>query len=586
MKKFIALIPFFLGITVYINTLWYGFVYDDSFFVCRPEYTSLSSIPLAFQLPYSACVTDNGIYRPLPTVTIILTQALGKNSAFLLHLENVVFHGTICLLLFVLLRYTLKYSLVISLPTSLLFAVLPIHTEVVANIKSRDELLAAMFFLGMWILYEMGRKWRGWYVFSSICFLCALFSKEIALMFPIIIVSVSYLLRRYKIRQILLSGVWYVPSLGIYWFIRQSMAVSTLFSQSDVSYVFNPLVNSSFSTRIWSVLAILGLYLEKLVFPVILSASYHFAAFMPINNPFDSFRWGLGIAFIIVSLVLFLRTKSLSLRVGIALFFLSYLPVSQLFFLGGDIIGERWMYISSIGICLMLANVGLVLYQKKKKVFVIFFSILIFLYAWRTYTRNSVWTSNETLFRSMISDAPRSIRGYILLANMYLLQNTHEKETQQYLETAYKIYPDDAELNAQLAQIALRQGRRDDAREFLIESTNLDPRLALTDRYWAQLLYVEKDYQSAYEHIKKVINNGVYEWNDMFIYASVLAKFKKYSEASSTLNSISTKYQSAAQVQYLRAVLLYKTGNVDEALSIVWDSKLSREQRQAVFEDF
>lgn len=589
MKKYLfVLLPFIAGVLVYIQTAAYGFVYDDNFFRCREEYKYIASIPLAFQLPYSACVLTNGIYRPLPATTFILTSAVFGDKPMPHHIVNIVLHGFISSVIYVLLHKTLSIDKKVSIFVALLFAVLPIHSEVVANIKSRDELLAALFFLVMWMTYEQGKKKKYWYVLSGICFLFALLSKETAVVFPFILAAVAFIKRPRNYLKILTSLIIFIPGAFLYSVLRSSAGIASVTSQAEFGYVFNPLVYEPIQVRLFSALSILAIYAEKIVVPIFLSASYHFAHFQPVADPLSTVSWvvGLGLGVTLIVLMVIHSRKKDAVAVGICIFAFTYIPVSQTIFVGGDVIGERWMYLPSFGLLLVIVWYIKSILRYKEKYYIAAILILLCLYTVRTMLRNPVWASNDTLYQSMTQNAPKSVRGYVLHANRKLLVDQDIDAAKTQLFTAYTMYSDDAELNTLLGQVALMEGKYDDARFFLTTSSRLDPKLAITDRYWAQLLYVEKDYSTAYKHIRNVIDNTVYQWNDIFIYVAILTKLEQFDEAWKWLNTVSPAQKDYSQIQYIRAVLLYKTGKKDEAKNIIWDPSLTLSQRVAMFEEF
>lgn len=581
-------VVFSIAVVVYSNTLTHGFVYDDSFFHCKNEYLSLSSLPMAFTSPYSACAPMNGIYRPLPTVSFIITLALFGNTPLPLHLQNILLHGLISALIVVVLKKTLAVDMWISGLVGVLFAVLPIHTSVVANIKSRDELLATLCFLLMWMAFERGRKRWMWYGVSAVWFTLALFSKEVAMVYPVIVLSLTSLRFPTDWKRIVVSSLWFFPGAIVYWGLRSIFHIPSISSQSDMAYIFNPLLHLPWYLRVFSGLDIFRVYLEKTLVPVTLSETYHYAHFMPVTIPWQSFGWVVGLISVgLLCLVAWQHRQHMdAVMIGIVVFILSYLPISQLVVTGGDVMAERWMYLPSFGLLLIVVGLGEKFFTKKRMLIILGMFLLVSIYAVRTYVRNPVWASNKTLFLSMTRDAPKSVRGHVLLGRQYLLVDADIEKADTQFRLAYSLYPDDAEVNTMLGQTALMKGNAHEARKWLEKSSLLDSRLRETDRQWAKLLYVEGDYTKASAHITRVISSGVYDWNDVFTYAAILAKVGAYDQAQQWLLRLSPEERQYTQPLYLHAVLLYKAGKKTEALGISWNTTLTAEERRLVFEDF
>ncbi|PYR84397.1 MAG: hypothetical protein DMG19_16815, partial [Acidobacteria bacterium] len=101
-------------------------------------------IPKIFQVGLSQFDNVNlGYHRPLSLVTFAIENQFFPKNAYVGHLDNVLLYGLTGFCLYLLLTRIFRgmYAL-FSLSVTLLFLAPPIHTEVVANIKSRDEILA------------------------------------------------------------------------------------------------------------------------------------------------------------------------------------------------------------------------------------------------------------------------------------------------------------------------------------------------------------------------------------------------------------------------------------------------------------
>ena len=123
-------------------------------------------------------------YRPLVIASFALEYVLFGNQPFTSHVINVLLYGIICGWLYVLLLQLFgRSNPVLALFAVLLFATHPLHTEVVASIKNRDELLAFLGFVGCFLLllrYTQQGYWQG-LVLGAVFAALALLSKKSAL---------------------------------------------------------------------------------------------------------------------------------------------------------------------------------------------------------------------------------------------------------------------------------------------------------------------------------------------------------------------------------------------------------------------
>src|SRR5579863_123144 len=168
---------------VYANTLLNQFALDDGLYITRN--------PQVTQFTWRGLLAPNrftNAFRPFTFATLALNWALHGAHPFGFHLLNLLLHAAVTLLLYFLLCSLLEeraQGKTVALVAAALFAVHPIHTEAVASVMGRPELLAAGFLLGAWILHLRDQE-----IPALICFALALLSKESAAAFlPLVFVG-------------------------------------------------------------------------------------------------------------------------------------------------------------------------------------------------------------------------------------------------------------------------------------------------------------------------------------------------------------------------------------------------------------
>ena len=125
-------------------------------------------------------------WRPLSMITFSIEVGIfGKNKPGYSHFINVLIYAAIVVLIFLFLYWYIFKEIRISFFAALLFAIHPIHTEVVANIKSRDELLCLFF-----LLVSLHQLWKfilvknnRYLIISLLCYFISLTSKETSFTF-------------------------------------------------------------------------------------------------------------------------------------------------------------------------------------------------------------------------------------------------------------------------------------------------------------------------------------------------------------------------------------------------------------------
>src|SRR6187397_3079046 len=161
-------IPLILIVTfiIYIPALSAGFVnWDDPDYVGGNNYLirDLSRLPELLTTPVQ------GNYHPLTMFSLALNFAISGDHEWSYHLFNIIFHLVNCYLVYRLAFLLSKNNPLISLVTSLLFAIHPLHVESVAWISERKDVLYALFFIAGHITYtkyiDGDIKNKEWYSF-------------------------------------------------------------------------------------------------------------------------------------------------------------------------------------------------------------------------------------------------------------------------------------------------------------------------------------------------------------------------------------------------------------------------------------
>ncbi|HVA97431.1 MAG TPA: glycosyltransferase family 39 protein, partial [Bacteroidia bacterium] len=190
---------FLLCFMLYGNTINHGYALDDDIYTRKNVFVQqgFSAFKDIFNKGslYGFNKANDSNYRPLTLLDFMAEVQWFGMDPHVSHFFNVLIFSLTCLLLYLLLQIIFKdYHASIPLFATLLFACHPIHTEVVANIKSRDELLTFLF--GVSSFYAMMRysenPQKKYYIASFIAFTLAIFSKEDSLTFILIIPLMLY----------------------------------------------------------------------------------------------------------------------------------------------------------------------------------------------------------------------------------------------------------------------------------------------------------------------------------------------------------------------------------------------------------
>jgi protein O-mannosyl-transferase len=389
------------------------------------------------------------LYRPVTVFSFRLDQSWAPRQAWFFHAANVALHALVSVLVFLLAR-VLFHRESIALPAALLFAVHPVHTEAVAYIAGRPEILAALFGLLSVLLAlraedATSRAGRvALRVVSALTFLLAVGSKESAVViFPLILYARAVLRGdsfTKGVGRVLREGDWLTYAaclavvLGARWYVLGTIATV------PIEPVFNILVGVPTIDRLRSAVAIGWDYFGLLIMPVVLSADYSYDQ-VPVVTTWTDTRLLLGLGLLALVVVGFSRCRPAT-RVALALSLAPLAITGNFLFPIGTIKAERLLYSPSIG-CALLAGVAfseLWARSRYRKLASVLLASVVVAFGARTWVRTGDWKNDLTIALSTVDSAPRSARAHEALGELLRRTGRYDLAREQ-LRKAFEIYP-------------------------------------------------------------------------------------------------------------------------------------------------
>jgi tetratricopeptide (TPR) repeat protein len=457
-----------LSFALYWPALPGQFVSDDVNAIVSNEHVRGPLDPAALFTRFSwwgAARGDAPGYRPLVTLSFAINHAVGALDPRGYHAVNIALHALVSWLVFLLAaRLGLETSAAIA--AALLFCVLPIHTEPVAWVVGRAELMAAAAFAGA-LLLLLAHRSSGAAAplgLAAVLLLTGLFSKENAITLLAMPLVMTLVLPRTRIhrRRDLRATAALVMTTVIYFAIRAS--AGPLLNEPAGDLLDNPLTAVSPSARVAGALSVFGRYLALTVWPSPLSVDYSFDA-LGIRPGFagDAYT-GLGLlaALTLAAVAWRARSDRPAITFAILLTAATYSIVSNTVLLIGTVMGERLFYLPSLGLCLLLAA-SLSSGGRVPPSFVrAGLAAIVAGYGIVTFMRVPDWRTPVTLFEAAAIAQPRSARVYMELGSAY----GHEGRVEDAIDSfrsALAIMPDYASAWYNLGNLYVHNGRYEDA---------------------------------------------------------------------------------------------------------------------------
>ena len=286
----------------------------------------------------------------------------------------------------------------------LLFAVHPLNAEAVAWASARKDLLASFFFLFSWGCYLLMRdcdvKKRSsalWYALSLWTFFLALIAKIVAVPLPVILILTDFLQGRRFDRTMWTEKIPY-------------------FTFSFFAGIIGLLGKSGGSSLVYEKMLIgcraIFLYLGKLLVPVKFSVLYPFTNEISFATP-QLFFSVLGV-FLLTKLAMQTIPRTRVIAVGWLFFLIMALPSmtnftkSDYYKLDVYVGSDRYAYLPSIGIFLLLAAFVHIALEKRKKIVCAGTAIFLVLLGSLAHAQSLMWHDTGTLFVNVLQYYPNS----------------------------------------------------------------------------------------------------------------------------------------------------------------------------------
>jgi hypothetical protein len=533
-----------ISIGLYVNTFNHEVAYDDENVLHKNEFViqGVKGIPgiLTHDSYYSfykqlglESALPGGRYRPLSHITFAIEQQfigiipngiIDNNSwdtnhnriqdpkedtnkdgifteydfwvkgAGFRHVTNVLLYALLIGIMYhVLTTYIFSNKKDMVFLSLLLFAIHPLHTEVVANIKSRDEILSLIFIfstLGFALRYLQTFK-RSDLILTMVNMLLALLSKEYAVLLFGLIPAILFVYYKEQI-NLKEKGFWIllifvgiasfslikffnagtliaVPILflyGGYYFAKQSkfasarliyglgaalilylaMRFSATIHQVQMQSFENDIIGNPYllatPNEIWATKIYIWLKYLKLFFipdPLLVDYSFKTIAYHNFTSPLVWLSIFIYFSLIILTVWSVIKRKYWSF--GLMLFVGFFIPVTNLFIDIGATMGERLFFHASLGLCIFLSMLIFHLIEKmnwtKKSTLLLLGSVLFIqtgAFAFLTIKRNPDWKNNYSLFLKNVTAAPENINSLLGLGTSYFeLSSLQKNKDLKYL---------------------------------------------------------------------------------------------------------------------------------------------------------
>jgi tetratricopeptide (TPR) repeat protein len=399
-------------------SLFYPFLnWDDQLYVLNNPMVrdlSLRTIGQMFTTSF------DGHYHPLIMLSFAIDYAIAGNHPLWFHLVNLLLHAANTCLVFLIIR-KIGTNPLIAFLAALLWALHPLSTEAVVWVTARKDVLFGLFFLASLLcyLYYLDRSEKKYYLLSLVFMLLSAFSKEqAAFLAPSLLVFDFLKGRKLLSKKVILEKIPFfvialVFGLAVIWAQKETGYIKPL-NGADVSFA-NRLLLGSFGFI---------MYIFKWLVPYGLSAYYPY--------PFDALKAAPALYYLslliiplMILLLFYLPRKNKIIAAGLWFFVINIFVMLR--FLqanpGDFYIADRYMYISSLGLILLISalpSVKIIQQKINAKIIAVLFVLLIAASLALTLSRSMVWKDSISLLNDILEKHPNAYTALNCRGDIFL----------------------------------------------------------------------------------------------------------------------------------------------------------------------
>lgn len=418
-------------------------------------------------------------YRPIATLGFLLCYRLFGPLAYGFHLASLLLNVAAVGIMF-LLAEKLFDDRAAAFVAAGLFALHPVHVEAVAWVSTVTDIEVTLFYLlAFWSFLRVAaprggrRAWAEAAMTGS--FILALFSKEQALTLPLLAAAYEHFYRADRLettpwKKLLRYGPLWLVGLG---YVLLRVHLMGAFAHATRMH------NIDIPQTIFSALALAGQYLGKLLWPVRLSAFYPFHA----STGFLALPVLVGVSALVVGVCLFvlLWKRARPASFGILWLFVTLAPVLNARWMSAYVFAERYLYLPSVGYCLVGGWACTALWQTRvgrqgilPRIVLAIACVVAVLCAVRIVTRVPDWQDDVTLFTVSLAAEPDDFRLHDALGQAYWLRGNSQGAEREWQGTLH-LEPANAQTLGSLGALYAEQKRFDQAIPPLEGALRLNP---------------------------------------------------------------------------------------------------------------
>ncbi len=473
-----------IGSAAYSNTFHGPFQFDDEWNITNnSDIKNLSDLRAIFNFMPTRFITD---------LSLAINYHFDRLDVFGYHIFNLLIHLSAAIMAWWLIILTLQtpalrdkkisgHSGVIAFFTALIFVSHPVQTQGVTYIIQRAASLATLFYVSSLAFYAKSRLLQHeegksnirlfFYILSFIALILAMFSKEMTITLPFMILL-------YEVCFFRDEGIEWkhvVPFFATLIIIPITMAVTKSVNFEEMRLMSQTSPDILPSNYLMTQFRVIVTYIRLLFIPMNQNLDYDY----PISKALFDIPTLSSLIFLAIILIaavkMFRRYRLISF--GIFFFLLTLLPESSVIPIK-DVIFEHRLYLPMVGYAIFLVSAAYYIFENKSiKPAIIILSIAGISYSILTYNRNFIWKDEFTLWDDTVRKSPNKARPFNYRGIAYLNKGDIGQAISDY-NKAIKFNPEYANAYNNRGNAYIKKGNFDQSIADCNKAIELDPKHA------------------------------------------------------------------------------------------------------------
>ena len=462
-----------IGFLIYAQLLHHQFiVYDDDAYVTENQHVKTGFTRENVIWAFTSGLTANWI--PLTWLSHMLDCQLFDLKPQWHHFTNLLLHIINTLLLFAVLRQ-MTSALWQSAFVAAAFALHPLHVESVAWVSERKDVLSALFWILTMAAYLRYVRYTSikWYLLTLLLFAMGLMAKPMLVTLPFVLLLLDYWpLDRFKV-----NGTARLIREKIPFLVLSAVSSVITFLVQQSAGAVSKIESIPLLTRLANAFVSYMAYIEKMLWPSRLAVLYPYPVEgLPMQRLVTAVLLLLGISFWVIHIA----KNSRYLLVGWLWYLGTLVPVIGLIQVGNQSMADRYTYLPSIGIFIMIAwGISEISVKWRFRKILLCISSVAVLSAFSicTYFQLHYWQNSVTLFEHTIKVTRNNLLAYINLDNAYVELGRYN-DAVEACKQAISIKPNYAKAHYNLSVAYIQLGRWQDAIEACEQAISIKPNYA------------------------------------------------------------------------------------------------------------